>query len=71
LTVAVSDDVARRVDDLERANREGPCLDAIVDKTTQLEPDLTSPSQWPQLARQVLADSPVRGVAGFRIIIEQ
>ena len=71
VTVAVSDDVARRVNDLERANREGPCLDAIVDDAPQLEPDLTSTSQWPQLARQVLLDSPVRGVAGFRIIIEQ
>lgn len=71
VTVAVSDDTARRVDDLERANREGPCLDAVVDETPQLEPDLTSASQWPQLARQVLRDTSVRGVAGFRMIIEQ
>jgi len=71
LTVAFSDDVARRVDDIERATGEGPCLDAMVDEAAQLEPDLTTPSQWPQLARHVLRDTPVRGAAGFRIIIEQ
>ena len=71
VTVAVSDEVARRVDDLERASREGPCMDAIVDETPQLEPELTSASPWPQLARHVLRDTPVRGVAGFRMIIEQ
>lgn len=70
VTAAVSDDVARRVDDLERASGEGPCVDAIVDEALQLEPELTGAGQWPQLARHVLRDTPVRGVAGFRIIIE-
>jgi hypothetical protein len=71
VTVAISDEVARRVDELERANREGPCMDAIVDETPQLESDLTSASQWPQLAKAVVLETPVRGAAGFRIIIEE
>lgn len=70
VTVAVSDDVAKDVDDLERAYRQGPCLDAIVDETPQLEPDLASMSQWSLFARSIVHRTPVRGAAGFRMIIE-
>jgi len=70
VTVAVSDQVAREVDDLERAHQQGPCLDAIVDETPQLEPDLASISQWPLLAKEILRSTPVRGAAGFRVIID-
>lgn len=71
VTAAVNDDVAMQVDDFERANRQGPCLDAIMDETPQLASDLASSSPWPRLARQVLQSTPVRGAAGFRIIIEK
>lgn len=70
-TVAASDDIARRVDELERRFGEGPCLDAIAEEAPQLEPDLTSLSQWPTLARAIVAETSVRGGAGFRIVVEQ
>lgn len=68
-TVAATDDVARQVDALERLHQEGPCVDAILEEAPQLEPDLASMSQWPRLAREIVRQTPVRGAAGFRIVV--
>ncbi len=67
-TVSASDDVARMVDALERQYQDGPCVDAIVDESPQMDPDLMTASQWPAFARAVLRETPVRGAAGFRIV---
>ena len=69
-TVAATDDVARRIDALERELGEGPCVDAIVDDTAYIDPDLTDGSQWPGLARRMLEETPVRGAAGFRLLVQ-
>jgi hypothetical protein len=69
-TVAASDDVARHVDRLETELGEGPCLDAIMDETAYIESDLTDGSPWPALAARVLAETPVRGAAGFRLVLQ-
>ncbi|MEO8830299.1 GAF and ANTAR domain-containing protein [Lapillicoccus sp.] len=67
-TAVSTDDVAAYVDRLERQFGEGPCLDAIVDNAPQFEPDLAACTQWPNLSRAVLSETPVRGAAGFRIL---
>ncbi|MEN0133760.1 MAG: GAF and ANTAR domain-containing protein [Rhodococcus sp. (in: high G+C Gram-positive bacteria)] len=69
VTVAASDDIAARVDELERVENEGPCVDAIVSDTPQFETDLSTSTQWPRLSQRVLAETPVRGAAGFRLVI--
>ncbi len=68
-TVGASDDVALRIDELEKALDEGPCLDAIdEDEDDQhISPDLTEGSKWPQLAAKILEETGVRGMAGFRL----
>jgi len=66
-TAAASDDVARLVDEFERDLGEGPCLDAIVDDSVYHDADLTDGSPWPRLTERVLARTPVRGMAGFRL----
>jgi hypothetical protein len=68
-TVAASDDVARQIDEYERALGEGPCLDAIDDDQPDQHicPDLTDGSKWPTLARKIMAETSVRGMAGFRL----
>jgi hypothetical protein len=68
-TVAASDDVAQRIDELEKALGEGPCLDAIdADEPDQhICPDLTEGSKWPELAKRIMAETQVRGMAGFRL----
>lgn len=66
-TVASSDEVAARVDAYEREIGEGPCLDAIVQESVFHDADLTDGSPWPHLAERVLAETPVRSMAAFRI----
>jgi hypothetical protein len=66
-TAASSDEVAATVDAHERDVGEGPCLDAIMDDSVFHDADLTDGSPWPRLAERVLAETPVRSMAGFRI----
>lgn len=68
-TVAASDDVARTIDAYERELGEGPCLDAIVDASVYHDADLTDGSPWPRLTQRVLATTPVRSMAGFRLLV--
>jgi transcriptional regulator with GAF, ATPase, and Fis domain len=70
-TAAVSDAIAREIDKLELALRSGPCLDAIEERTTQIEPNLTSDSRWPDLTSRVLADTPVRGALSVQLPVDR
>jgi hypothetical protein len=69
-TAAASDDVAHHIDALERELGEGPCVDAIDEEAGQIDPDIRTHSSWPRLAERVLAETPVRGMAGYRIVLE-
>jgi hypothetical protein len=69
VTVAASDETASRIDAFERELGEGPCLDAIRDQSVFHDADLLDGSPWPNLAERVLSETPVRGMAGFRIRI--
>lgn len=71
VTVGASSQLARRIDDLERRAGDGPCIDAIEEETPQVESDLTTPSQWPRFAANLLAETPVRGAMGFRILVDK
>lgn len=68
-TSASSDEVARHCDGLERELDQGPCIDALDDDEpdAHLASDLTTGSKWPELAARLLAETPVRGMAGFRL----
>ena len=50
---------------------DGPCVDAIEEETPQIETDLTTPNQWPKLAARMVAETPVRGAMGFRILVDK
>jgi transcriptional regulator with GAF, ATPase, and Fis domain len=71
VTVGASDSIAQRIDDMERLAGDGPCVDAIEEETPQVETDLTSPNSWPQLAKRIIAETPVRGAMGFRILVDK
>lgn len=66
---AASDDVARHIDGLEWETREGPCLDAILTQRFEWDPDITTNATWPRLAERVLAETPVRGMLGYRLVV--
>ena len=71
VTVGASDQLAQRIDDLERRAGDGPCIDAIEEETPQIEADLTTPNSWPKLAAALLAETPVRGAMGFRLLVDK
>ncbi|MDQ3311635.1 MAG: GAF and ANTAR domain-containing protein [Actinomycetota bacterium] len=53
--VAASDDVARRLEELERTTNEGPGTDAVADHGAVAEPDLEHSSRWPLYGSEALA----------------
>jgi GAF domain-containing protein len=69
-TAAASDEMGARVDELEREVGEGPCLDAVASEDPLLESDLTRATQWPRLTPVVLERTPIRGMAGFRMLMD-
>ena len=70
-TVAASDDVAREIDQAELLLGDGPCVDAINEEAAQIDADLTDGCPWPQLATWVLANTPVRGMLGYRLVVDE
>lgn len=70
ITAAATDDIAQRIDEFERAVGAGPCVDAIIDEPIQLDTDIRAHSSWPGLAELVLAHTPVRGMLGYRLLID-
>ncbi|HWT50348.1 MAG TPA: GAF and ANTAR domain-containing protein [Mycobacterium sp.] len=71
VTVGASDRLAQQIDELERRAGDGPCIDAIEEETPQIDTDLTTPSLWPKLAAVLVAETPVRGAMGFRLLVDK
>ncbi len=67
-TRAATDDIARTMDQLENEAGEGPCLDSILEDSFQRDEDITVRSTWPVLAKLTLAQTPVRGMIGYRLL---
>ena len=71
LTAASTDDIARRIDQIELEVGEGPCVDAIVDEAYQHDPDLTDAvTPWPRFTERIVAETPVRSAVGYRLLLE-
>ena len=71
-TVAASDLVSRRLDELQFALGEGPCIDAYSSRRPVLEPDLSGhgSGRWPGYAAAA-QDAGVRAVFAFPLQIGQ
>jgi hypothetical protein len=50
LTLASSDDLVRRANELQHELGEGPCLDVMRDQDTLVSTDLTDERRWPRWA---------------------
>lgn len=66
---ATTDEIAALVDGLEWQVGEGPCVDAILSQRFEWDPDITRRPTWPKLADRILAETPVRGMIGYRIVV--
>src|SRR6478735_3656282 len=70
-TAASTDDIARRIDQIELEEGEGPCVDAILDEAYQHDPDLTDAvTPWPRFTERIVAETPVRSAVGYRLLLE-
>ena len=73
VTAAASDETAEKIDQIETALGEGPCLDAIDDEQPDQHicADLTNGGgEWPALTAQILEVTTVKGMAGFRLRLD-
>lgn len=68
---AATDDVAAYVDKLEWETGEGPCVDAILVQRFEWDRDITTTPTWPKLAERILDETPVRGMIGYRIVVDE
>jgi hypothetical protein len=66
---ATTDEIAAHVDDMEWEVGEGPCVDAILTQRFEWDPDITENPAWPKLAQRILDDTPVRGMIGYRLVV--
>lgn len=71
VTVGSSDDLARQIDDIERKINEGPCMDAIEEEAAHFDSNLLDGCPWPNLGTWLAENTPVRGMAGFRLILDR
>lgn len=71
VTAASTDDIARRIDQIELEIGEGPCVDAILDEAYQHDADLTtSKTPWPRFTERIVAETPVRSAIGYRLLLD-
>ncbi|GAB2765321.1 GAF and ANTAR domain-containing protein [Terrabacter koreensis] len=71
VTAASTDDIARRIDQIELEVGEGPCVDAIVAEAYQHDADLTDgTSPWPRFCERIVAETPVRSAIGYRLLLD-
>jgi len=66
-SLAVSDQVAQLVDELQYQSGEGPCMAAAEDAANYLLFDIADEPRWPQFAEAAAAQSPVRSVLAFQL----
>src|SRR6478735_7748126 len=71
VTAASTDDIARRIDQIELEIGEGPCVDAIVSEAYQHDADLTdAKTPWPRFTERIVAETPVRSAIGYRLLLD-
>ncbi len=71
VTAASTDEIARRIDQIELEVGEGPCVDAILDEAYQHDADLTTATTpWPRFTERIVSETPVRSAIGYRLLLD-
>ena len=69
-TVAETSDLPLRVDTIQYDLGSGPCVDAIVDNTTYLCPELADEQRWPEFGRRAVEEAGVHSMLSYRMFLE-
>ncbi|GAA2060122.1 GAF and ANTAR domain-containing protein [Williamsia deligens] len=66
-SVAPTDPVAARLDELQHELREGPCLEAAWADQKVLVEDLDTETRWPRFVRRVRDETAVRSILAYQL----
>ena len=71
VTVAATDDRARRADAIQYELGSGPCLDAIVAETMYRPRDLRTDPRWPAYGRRVVDELGLHSMLSYRMLLSR
>lgn len=66
-TLSSTDSYPATLDDIQRRNREGPCLLAAWKHHVIRVDDLSCEARWPAFCREAVATTPVRSILAFEL----
>lgn len=70
-TVVATDEIVRRVDEIQYELGRGPCVDAIVEGMVLQVRDLRSDSRWPEFGPRAVESAGVHSMFSLRLFVEQ
>jgi len=70
-TAGASDDIPRRVDQIQYDTAEGPCLDAIRDHQVFETGDIRAEPRWPTFVARADRETDVRSILCFRLYADE
>jgi hypothetical protein len=68
-TVAATGELGRRVDAIQYATGQGPCLDAVAGHDVTRAADLATDPQWPRFARRCVTETNIRSMFSLRLFL--
>lgn len=68
---ASSNDVPRKVNEIQSETGEGPCIDAIKEHEVFLTGDLRNESRWPQFSTRAHEETGICSILSIRLYIEE
>ena len=68
---ASSNDVPRKVDEIQSDVAEGPCIDAIKEHEVFQTGELKKESRWPRFSQRAHEETGINSVVAFRLFVEE
>jgi hypothetical protein len=69
-TVAATDEVVERIDEIQYQLGSGPCVDAVLDDAIYNPDDLRTDDRWPEFGHRAAAKTGVLSTLSFRLYLE-
>lgn len=69
-TMAPTDEIVRRTDDIQYELNSGPCVDSALEDTTYRADDLLLDERWPEFGKRTVEATGIRSMLSFRLYLE-
>ncbi|MGU3501656.1 GAF and ANTAR domain-containing protein [Mycobacterium sp. C31M] len=66
-SVAATDSVADKIDDIQRRTKQGPCLEAAWEQHMMRIRDVETEARWPEFCRETIQNTSVRSSLAFQL----